>query len=158
MHVPLLLYGMIIIYSFILRFAVRPYSQTTNLLIVIGSPLAAALIFCVGRVLIDKNPTARRTVRITYGVHLSADLLVVFALVKAYLMAKDSPGWVIPLPVQIGQTLTMVTGTLFLLSILNLAWDSMGAPASFLGITKKVAMRKMYAWTRNPMILCGLGT
>ena len=137
----------------VLFFVTRSYDHTLNLLIIIGSPLAGILVVCIGRNIIDKNPTVNHTIKVTHIVHFVLINLIVAAVAKAIQVGQYWPGWLIPLPVQIGQALTFVTGIVTLLSVVNLAADSRGAPGSLIKLTQKVAVSKMYAWTRNPMVL-----
>ncbi|HEY4613736.1 MAG TPA: methyltransferase, partial [Bacteroidota bacterium] len=44
-----------------------------------------------------------------------------------------------------------------LLTVVNLAIDGLGAPFA-IALSKRLANRWMYKWTRNPMVLCTMAT
>ena len=67
----------------VLFFVTRPYDHILNLLIIIGSPLAGILVVCIGRNIIDKNPTINHTIKVTYIVH--------FVLIKLTVAAVAPP-------------------------------------------------------------------
>lgn len=154
--VPIVLY---IVCFFVMRFN----DQVFNLIIFIGGPLLMIIVGFSGRIILDINPTLKHTEKVVHIVHFLFIIIISSAIAKAiqigYWKGWIIPywrGWIIPIPPIIGQVLTFVTGFLMLLSIVNLAVSGHGAPGSILKFTEKLAMKRMYAWTRNPMVFSGL--
>jgi protein-S-isoprenylcysteine O-methyltransferase Ste14 len=68
---------------------------------------------------------------------------------------QDWPGWIIPIPSEIGLALVILFGAAFLLVVANLALKGLGAPF-FIALSEKLAVEWLYARTRNPMVLAAL--
>lgn len=67
---------------------------------------------------------------------------------------QQNPGRV-PMPQHVGQSLVWLTGFATVLTVLNLAIRGLGAPFAT-KLSSQLATDWMYAWTRNPMLLCTL--
>jgi len=109
----------------------------------------------LGRKILDKNPTPSRVAWITTFVHYVVGLLFGAAIIRAVITHQDWPGWALPIPVEIGLLLVIVTGAAALLAVVNLALKGLGAPFA-IALSRKLAVDWMYAWTRNPMVLAVL--
>ena len=68
---------------------------------------------------------------------------------------QDWPGWVIPIPTEIGYMLVVISGVVTALTVINLALKGLGAPFA-IALSRKLAVDWLYAWTRNPMVLASL--
>jgi len=82
--------------------------------------------------------------------------LIVIAVIKAILLVQMSPVWIISVPALIGVVLMVFTGAIVIFSALNLALQGHGAPFA-IKLTEKLAIGKLYSWTRNPMLLGAFG-
>lgn len=69
------------------------------------------------------------------------------------IQTPSARAFVLPIPILLGQLLLWITSIATLLTVLNLAIRGLGAP--FAGVlSSRLAKDWMYAWTRNPMVLC----
>ena len=133
----------------------QPLSNLMNLSIIVGAVLLVFPIVWLGRLILDKKPTTSRAAWITTFVQFAVGNLFAVAIIRAVTTHQDWSGWVLPVPVEIGLLLVIITGAAFLLTVVNLALKGFGAPF-FIVLSRKLAMDWMYAWTRNPMVLAGL--
>ena len=133
----------------------QPLSNIQNLSIIVGGVVLAYPAVWVGRKMLDKQPTMSRAVWVTTFVHFALGLLFGVPIIRAVTTHQDWPGWVLPIPSEIGIALVIISGTAFLLTVVNLALKGFGAPF-FIALSRKLAADWMYAWTRNPMVLAGL--
>jgi protein-S-isoprenylcysteine O-methyltransferase Ste14 len=76
-------------------------------------------------------------------------------IIRAVITHQDWSDWKLPIPVEIGLLLVIVTGAATLLTMVNLALKGLGAPFA-IELSRKLAADWLYAWTRNPMVLAGL--
>jgi protein-S-isoprenylcysteine O-methyltransferase Ste14 len=76
-------------------------------------------------------------------------------LIRAVITHQDWSGWTLPIPVEIGLLLVIITGVAVLSTVINLALKGFGAPFA-IALSKKLAVDWLYAWTRNPMVLAVL--
>lgn len=106
----------------------------------------------IGRRLLDAKPTPDRTKAVTTGVHYAIVPSLGTAIIAAIKVGRAWPGWIIPLPREIGWMLMVVTGVVMTLTVLNLACGGHGAPFA-VALSKRLSTNWMYAWTRNPMVL-----
>ena len=132
-----------------------PLSNIVNLSIIVGGLLLIFPLVWLGRKILDKNPTPSRVAWITTFVHYVVGLLFGAAIIRAVITHQDWPGWALPIPVEIGLLLVIVTGAAALLAVVNLALKGLGAPFA-IALSRKLAVDWMYAWTRNPMVLAVL--
>jgi len=133
----------------------QPLSNTVNLSIIVGGVLLVFPIIWLGRMTLDRQPTTGRATWITTLVHYSAVILLGTAILRAVATHQDWSGWTLPIPVEIGMLLVIVTGVAALSAVVNLALKGLGAPFA-IALTKKLAVDWLYAWTRNPMVLATL--
>lgn len=131
---------------------VAPWSKAVNLSVLVGSLLLIYPSVWLGRIILDKNPTAGRTARVTTAMHFIVGLLLGIAIIRSVITHHDWQGPVIPVPEVIGLVLFIISCTAFLLTVINLALKGLGAPFA-IALSQKVATAWMYAWTRNPMAL-----
>jgi protein-S-isoprenylcysteine O-methyltransferase Ste14 len=105
--------------------------------------------------MLDKKPILSRTAWITTFVHYALGILFGVAIIRAINTHQDWPGWLLPIPTEIGLLLVIVTGCATLLTVINLALKGLGAPFA-IALSRKLAVDWLYAWTRNPMVLAVL--
>jgi protein-S-isoprenylcysteine O-methyltransferase Ste14 len=74
---------------------------------------------------------------------------------RAVITHQDWSGWTLPIPVEIGMLLVIITGVVALSTVVNLALKGLGAPFA-IALSRKLAVDWLYAWTRNPMVLATL--
>lgn len=134
---------------------IQPFSNTMNLSIIVGCVLLVFPVVWFGRIILDKQPTISHTAWITTFVHYALGILFGVPIIRAIITHQDWSGWAIPIPVEIGLVLVIITGVATLLTIVNLALKGLGAPFA-IALSKKLAVDWLYAWTRNPMVLAGL--
>lgn len=133
----------------------QPFSSIKNLSIIVGGLLLVFPLVWFGRKILDRKPTANRATRITTFVHYSLGILIGVPICRALLTHQDWSGLTLPIPVEIGLLLVIITGIVLFLTIVNLALKGFGAPFA-IALTRKLAVDWMYAWTRNPMVLAAL--
>jgi len=132
-----------------------PLSTVFNLSIIVGGLLLVFPLVWLGRMLLDRQPTTSRAVWTTMFVHVGMLMLFFVPVIRAIVTHQDWPGWRLPVPVEIGWVLVIVTGAASLLTVLNLAFRGFGAPF-YIALSRKLAADWLYAWTRNPMVLASL--
>jgi protein-S-isoprenylcysteine O-methyltransferase Ste14 len=134
----------------------QPLSNTSmNLSILVGGMVLVFPLVRLGRVILDRQPTTSRVVWITTVVHYALVTLFGAAIIRAIRTHPDWPGWMLPIPVEIGFLLVIITGTAALTTVVNLAIKGLGAPFA-IALSTKLAVEWWYAWTRNPMVLATL--
>jgi len=133
----------------------QPLSNIMNLSIIVGGVLLVFPIVWLGRMILDRQPTTSRAVWITTFVHYAVGILFGAAIIQAVTTHQDWSGWTLPIPVEIGLLLIIITGAAFLLTVVNLALKGLGAPFA-IALSRKLASDWLYAWTRNPMVLAAL--
>jgi protein-S-isoprenylcysteine O-methyltransferase Ste14 len=133
----------------------QPLSNTVNLSITVGGVLLVFPIVWLGRMILDRQPTPSRAAWITTFVHYALVILFGAAIIRAVTTHQDWSGWTLPIPVEIGLLLVIITGVAALSTVVNLALKGLGAPFA-VAFTKRLAVDWLYAWTRNPMVLATL--
>ncbi|NIV98646.1 hypothetical protein GWN26_05650 [Candidatus Saccharibacteria bacterium] len=123
-----------------------------SILIIFICSFAIFPVCWIGRRLLDANPTKNRMTWVTIIVHYTLMLLIATALFKAIQLVQMLPAWIIPVPSEIGLILMVLTGAIEVLTVVNLALQGLGAPFA-IKLTQQLAEGKLYAWTRNPMVL-----
>ncbi|MDP4221877.1 MAG: methyltransferase [Bacteroidota bacterium] len=130
-------------------------SNAMNLTIIAGGVLITYPLVWLGRKVLDRHQTIGHAEWTTTFVHFSLGFTFGIPIVRAVTTYRDWSGWILPIPSVIGLFLVVITGTAFLMTVINLALKGFGAPF-FIALSKKLAADWMYAWTRNPMVLAGL--
>jgi len=138
-----------------LRALNRPLSNIMNLSIIVGGVLLVFPMVWLGRMVLDKKPTTSRAIWITTFVHYAFGILFGLPIIRAIITYREWSGWTLPIPVEIGLLLVIITGAAFLLTVVNLALKGLGAPFA-IALSRKLAVDWLYAWTRNPMVLAVL--
>ncbi len=131
-----------------------PRSDAWNLVLIWGSPLLTYPVTLLGLRILNARPDRRRTEALNVGVHY-AMMIALGAGVFAALRTGTWPGPNIALPRPAAPALFAVTSAATALTVVNLAVRGLGLP--FAGkLSSRLATDWMYAWTRNPMLLCTL--
>jgi len=133
----------------------QPLSNTLNLSIMVGGLLLVFPLVWLGRLILDRKPTASRAAWMTTLVQFAVGVLYGAAIIRAVIIHQEWSGWTLPIPAAIGLVLVIISGAAFLLTVVNLALKGLGAPF-FIALSRKLTADWMYAWTRNPMVLAGL--
>jgi protein-S-isoprenylcysteine O-methyltransferase Ste14 len=133
----------------------QPLSNIMNLSIIVGGVLLVFPIGRLGRMILDRQPTTSRAAWITIFVHYAVVILFGAASFRAVITHQDWSGWTLPIPVEIGLLLAVISGVAFLLTVVNLALKGFGAPF-FIALSRKLTADWLYARTRNPMVLAAL--
>ena len=133
----------------------QPLSNIMNLSIIVGGVLLAFPIVWLGRMILDRQPTTSRAAWITTFVHYALGIPFGVPIIRAVTTHQDWSGWTLPIPVEIGLLLVIITGVAALSAVVNLALKGLGAPFA-IALSRKLAADWLYAWTRNPMVLAGL--
>jgi protein-S-isoprenylcysteine O-methyltransferase Ste14 len=130
-------------------------SNRMNLFIIVGALLLVFPIVWLGRKILDRHLTTSGVVWITTFVQFALGNLFGVTIIRAVTTHQDWSDWKLPIPVEIGLLLVIITGAAFLLTVVNLALKGFGAPF-FIALSRKLAADWLYAWTRNPMALAAL--
>jgi protein-S-isoprenylcysteine O-methyltransferase Ste14 len=130
-------------------------SNRMNLFIFVGALLLVFPIVWLGRKILDRHLTTSGVAWITTFVQFAVGTLLGVAIIRAVTTHRDWSGWTLPIPVEIGLVLVIITGAACLLTVVNLALKGFGAPF-FIALSRKLAADWLYAWTRNPMALAAL--
>ena len=133
----------------------QPFSKIMNLSIIVGGVLLTFPLVWLGRKILDQRQTIGHAVWTTTFVHFALGFTFGIPIIRAVTTYQDWSGWVLPVPSEIGLVLVVITGTAFLLVVVNLALKAFGAPF-FIALSRKLAAEWLCAWTRNPMALAGL--
>ncbi|MGD0708377.1 MAG: methyltransferase [Anaerolineaceae bacterium] len=120
--------------------------------LIIGCVLLVVPVVWLGRLGLDRQPTLEQAVRMNDFVHYSLFLLLGVAIVEAIKTRAGWMGWRLPIPLEVGHVLVVVTGLFTTFVVLNLAIKGLGAPFA-VKLTEKLTADWLYAWTRNPMVL-----
>jgi protein-S-isoprenylcysteine O-methyltransferase Ste14 len=131
------------------------FSNLVELLLIVGCVVLVVPFVSLGRILLGRDPAPRKLAWVTTFVHFSVLSLLGTAIIRAVVTYRDWTGWIIPIPAEIGRLLTIVTGVIAALTVLNLAMKGLGAPFA-IALTRRLAADWMYAWTRNPMVFASL--
>jgi protein-S-isoprenylcysteine O-methyltransferase Ste14 len=127
-----------------------PVSCTINLSIIVGSVLLVFPIAWLGRKIVDRRCTMSYVTWTTTFEHVCLSILFGVAIARAVITHREWSGWLLPIPSEIGIVLSLITGALLLVVIVNLALKGLGAPF-YIALSRKLAVDWLYAWTRNPM-------
>jgi drug/metabolite transporter (DMT)-like permease len=97
----------------------QPLSNIINLCIIVGGVLWVFPIVWFGRMILDRQPTPSRAVWITTFVHYAMGIPFGAALIQAITTHQDWSDWKIPIPVEIGLLLVIITGAVCLLTVVK---------------------------------------
>jgi protein-S-isoprenylcysteine O-methyltransferase Ste14 len=132
-----------------------PLSDVISLSIIVGGVLLVFPLVWLGRKILDRHLTMSGVAWITTFVQFAVGSLFGVVIIRAVATHRDWSGWTLPIPVEIGLLLAVISGAAFLLTVVNLALKGFGAPF-FIVLSRKLAADWLYAWTRNPMVLAAL--
>lgn len=104
------------------------------------------------RKLLDKSPTQERCAWFTSILHILLMILFGVAIIETLITYSRLPGWSLPFPRVLAVPLLTLTSICTLITVLNLALSGLGAPFA-IALSRRLANRWMYAWTRNPMVV-----
>ena len=130
-------------------------SNVMNSYIIVYGVLLVFPTVLLGRLILDLQPTTGHAAWITMFVQFGVGNLFGLTIIRAVTTHQDWSGWRLPIPSEIGLLLAIITGAVFLMTVINLALKGFGAPF-FIALSKKLAADWFYAWTRNPMVLAAL--
>ena len=130
-------------------------SKVSNLILISGGVVLTYPLVWIGRKIIDRHRTKTEAEWVTTFLHFGLGFTFGVPIIRAIITHKDWTGWVIPVPGVIGLTLTIITGSVFIMTVANLAIKGSGAPF-FIALSRKLTTGWMYSRTRNPMVLAGL--
>lgn len=109
----------------------------------------------VGRRLLDHRPTIEQAENVTTWIHFLVSICLGASILEAFRFGHDFDPKTIPIPSWLGLSLMFASSLALLLVVLNLALKGMGAPMAY-AITRRIATEWFYAWTRNPLVFCGV--
>jgi len=132
-----------------------PWSPAAAMAIVWCIPPLTFPIAAIARRVLDANPTRSRAEWIIIVAHYATIIVLGAGIFRALRLVRELPGVEVPVPRQISVALVIVTSAATSLTVLNLAWRGLGAPFA-VKLSSRLATDWMYAWTRNPMLLCTL--
>ncbi len=118
----------------------------------VGGPLAMVPVSHLGCRALDARPTHRTASWAAVPVHYAIMMALGSALIESVKSARASPHWIIPLPPEVGMVLSIVAGAAVALTVAGLASRRFGAPFAIY-LSRHLNASRMYAWTRNPIIL-----
>lgn len=133
------------------------FSEFTGFTIVIVPILLVFPASWIGRKLVDVKPTVERLVWITSAVHMILMIFFGSSIVESIRFFQIWQGPRLPILVEVSTVFLFLTGFFLLLTVVNLALSGLGAPFA-IALSKRIANRWMYRWTRNPMVLSTLAT
>ena len=130
------------------------HSRMWNLALIWCSPLLQYPITLLGRRMLDIHPDEQRAGWTSIFTHYAMMIALGVGIFPAIRSVQQRSG-ALPIPQQLGQALVWLTGVATALTVLNLAIRGLGAPFAA-KLSSRLATDWMYAWTRNPMLLCTL--
>jgi protein-S-isoprenylcysteine O-methyltransferase Ste14 len=131
------------------------YSQSTSFIVTCGAVVLVFPTVWVARKMVDSSPTSERVLWVTSVVHIIMMMLLGGSVIEAIKLFQALRGLSLPLPAEIGTVLLWIFGPLTFLTVLNLAVSGWGAPFA-VALSRRLADRWLYHWTRNPMVLGSL--
>lgn len=131
------------------------WSETWTLIVIWCAPLLQYPISILGRRFLDADPTRARSEKADIFIHYAMMISLGISIFPAIQFVQQHPAGRIPIPEQVGYALTVLTSLATLVVVLNLAIRGLGAPFAA-KLSSRLATDWMYAWTRNPMVLCTL--
>lgn len=129
-----------------------PLSPAASLVLIWAGPVLAYPVVWVGRLVLDRTPTASGVRAVTAAVQTGVGLSLGAPLVRAITTQADWPGVVLGVPRPLGAVLAALTGLAATATVATLALRGLGAPF-FIKLSSRLATDWLYRWTRNPMVL-----
>jgi protein-S-isoprenylcysteine O-methyltransferase Ste14 len=127
-----------------------------------GCVVATVPLAFLGRRLLERWPEGETARYISLGMHYLVMILLGMPILAALRSQTHAPQWPIFVNPWVGHALLILSGTALILSMIDLAHGSAGEAANVVS-SRRLAVNRMYAWTRNPMVLafiaflCALG-
>lgn len=128
------------------------FSERTSLLIILGPALLVFAFARGARKAVDVNPTRERVLWITSILHFIIMICLGVSVIEAVKLFHLLHGVTIPFPAGVGFVLLCLSSAFTFLTVANLALGGLGAPFAIV-LSKRLAHRWLYRWTRNPMVL-----
>jgi len=88
-------------------------SNGVNLSVIVGGVLLTLPLVWFGRKILDRAQAANRVAWITTFVHFALGFTLGIPIVRAVTSYRDWPGWVLPVPSEIGLALVIIWGSRF---------------------------------------------
>jgi protein-S-isoprenylcysteine O-methyltransferase Ste14 len=117
-----------------------------------GCAAAAAPLAFLGRRLLEKWPEGEAARYIALGMHYLVMLLLGMPVLGALRSQTRGADWPIAVNPWVANAMLVVSGTAVVLSMIDLAHGSAGDAEGVVS-SRRLAVNRMYAWTRNPMVL-----
>lgn len=130
------------------------HSEALNLALIWCAPLLQFPITLVGQRYLGKQSVTSQAEWASIFTHYAMMIALGVGIFPAIRLVQHRPG-TLPIPYLIGNALVWFTGAATALTVLNLAIRGLGAPFAA-KLSTRLATDWMYAWTRNPMLLCTL--
>jgi protein-S-isoprenylcysteine O-methyltransferase Ste14 len=138
------------------RWALRgERTDFANLVLIFSAPLCSYPISLFGRRLLAARPTLKRVEWTNTFVHYAIMIALGVSIFPAIQSITTEPRGGVLLPRPLGVALELITGFATVFTVFNLAWRGLGAPFA-VKPSSRLATDWLYAWTRNPMLLCTL--
>ena len=119
------------------------------------APLFTFPITLLGRKALDARPDVARAEWVNIPVHYAMMIVLGISLFPGFRLLLQQPKVKIMVLQPLLSVLVILTGIATVMTVLNLAWRGLGAPFA-VRLSSRLATDWMYAWTRNPMLLCSL--
>lgn len=133
------------------------FSRDEFFIILIVPIISVFPVVWIGRKTVDAGPTLDRLAWITSFVHIMLMMLFGVSIIGAIRLFQVWPGVPLPVPVGFATLLLWLSGACVALTVVNLALSGLGAPFA-IALSRRLANRWMYRWTRNPMVLSTIAT
>lgn len=133
---------------FLQWFFKQSLSPLINFICIVGAVLAVFPTVWFGRRMLDNSPTPDRVEWVTTLIHAVLMVLFGIAIIKAVQTGSTWRGVLLSIPRTIGIVLVYLTGTITLLTVINLALRGLGAPFA-IALSRKLATDWKYSWTRK---------
>ena len=130
-------------------------SDGWNMALIWCAPLLTFPIALLGRKSLEVRPEVPWAEWVNIPIHYAMMIVLGAGLFPGFRLILHRPTVTISGLRQLLLILVVLTGTATFLTVLNLAWRGLGAPFA-VKLSSRLATDWMYAWTRNPMLLCTL--
>lgn len=130
-------------------------SEFWNLVLIWCVPLLQYPITLLSRRFLDAQPCQKRAEWSSIFAHYAMMIALGVSIFPAIRAVQQEPRGVLPVPELPGRVLVWAAAIATAFTVLNLAIRGLGAPFAA-KLSSRLATDWMYAWTRNPMLLCTL--